>query len=64
MNFPIFYNDTYVVPGRGLETVRKANEVARRIVEQFPDVQLVSPEPATVEQLLLAHTAEYVEAFI
>ena len=64
MNFSIFYNDTYVVTGRGLETVRKANEVARRILEQFPDIKLVSPEPANVEQLLLAHTAEYVEAFL
>ena len=64
MNYPIFYNDSYVVPGGGLETVRKADEVARRILEQFPDIKLVSPEPATVEQLLLAHTAEYIEAFL
>ena len=64
MNYPIFYNDSYVVSGRGLETVRKADEVAKRILEQFPDIKLVSPEPATVEQLLLAHTAEYIEAFL
>ena len=64
MNYPIFYNDSYVVPGGGLETVRKADEVDRRILEQFPDIKLVSPEPATVEQLLLAHTAEYIEAFL
>ncbi|MCG9478163.1 MAG: hypothetical protein K9H34_09265 [Actinomycetia bacterium] len=44
--------------------MRKADEVARRILEQFPDIKLVSPEPATVEQLLLAHTAEYIEAFL
>ena len=64
MNYPIFYNDSYVVPGGGLETVRKADEVARRILDQFPDIKLVSPEPVTVEQLLLAHTAEYIEAFL
>jgi acetoin utilization deacetylase AcuC-like enzyme len=64
MNYPIYFDDTYVVSGGGLETVRKADEVARRILEQFPDINLVSPEPATVEQLLLAHTAEYVEAFL
>ena len=64
MNYPIFYNDSYVVPGGGLETVRKADEVAKRILEQFPDIKLVSPEPATVEQLLLAHTAEYIKAFL
>jgi acetoin utilization deacetylase AcuC-like enzyme len=64
MNYPIFYNDSYVVPGGGLETVRKADEVARRILEQFPDIKLVSPEPATVEQLLLAHAAEYIKAFL
>jgi acetoin utilization deacetylase AcuC-like enzyme len=64
MNYPIFYNDSYVVPGGGLETVRKADEVAKRILERFPDIKLVSPEPATVEQLLLAHTAEYIEAFL
>jgi acetoin utilization deacetylase AcuC-like enzyme len=64
MNYPIYFDDTYVVPGKGLETVRKADEVAKRILEQFPDIKLVSPEPATVEQLLLAHTAEYIEAFL
>ena len=64
MNYPIFYNDSYVVPGGGLETVRKADEVAKRILEQFPEIKLVSPEPATVEQLLLAHTVEYIEAFL
>ena len=64
MNYPIFYNDSYVVPGGGLETVRKADEVARRILDQFPNIKLVSPEPATVEQLLLAHTAEYIEAIL
>ena len=64
MNYPIFYNDSYVVPGGGLETVRKADEVARRILEQFPEIKLVSPEPATVEQLLLAHAVEYIKAFL
>jgi acetoin utilization deacetylase AcuC-like enzyme len=44
--------------------VRKADEVAKRILDQFPDIKLLSPEPATVEQLLLAHTAEYIEAFL
>ena len=64
MNYPIYFDDTYVVSGGGLETVRKADEVAKRILEQFPDIKLVSPEPATEEQLLLAHTAEYIEAFL
>jgi acetoin utilization deacetylase AcuC-like enzyme len=64
MNYPIFFNDSYVVPGGGLETVRKAAEVAKRILEQFPDIKLVSPEPATVEQLLLAHSEEYITAFL
>ena len=64
MNYPIYFDSTYVVSGGELETVRKADEVARRILEQFPDIKLVSPEPATVEQLLLAHTAEYIEAFL
>ena len=64
MNYPIYFDDTYVVSGGGLETVRKADEVAKRIVDQFPEIKLVSPEPATVEQLLLAHTVEYIEAFL
>lgn len=64
MNYPIFSNDSYVVPGGGLETVRKADEVAKRILEQFPEIKLVSPEPVTVEQLLLAHAVEYIKAFL
>ncbi len=64
MNYPIFFDDDYVVSGGGLETVRKADEVAKRISERFPEIKLVSPVPATKEQLLLAHTAEYVEAFL
>jgi acetoin utilization deacetylase AcuC-like enzyme len=64
MNYPIYFDSTFVVSGGGLETVRKADEVARRIRDQFPEIKLVSPEPATVEQLLLAHTEEYIEAFL
>ena len=64
MNYPIYFDDSYVVSGGGLETVRKADEVAKRIIDQFPEIKLVSPEPATVEQLLLAHTAEYIAAFL
>ena len=64
MNYPIYFDDSYVVSGGGLETVRKADEVARRIMDQFPEIKLASPEPATEEQLLLAHTADYVEAFL
>ena len=64
MNYPIYFDDTYVVSGGGLETVRKADEVAKRIVDQFPEIKLVSPEPATEEQLLIAHTPEYVESFL
>lgn len=64
MNYPIYFDDTYVVSGGGLETVRKADKVAERIRAQFPDIKLVSPEPATQELLLLAHSADYVEAFL
>lgn len=64
MNYPIYFDDSYVVSGGGLETVRKADEVAKHIIDQFPEIKLVSPEPATVEQLLLAHTAEYIAAFL
>jgi acetoin utilization deacetylase AcuC-like enzyme len=63
MNYPIYFDSTYVVSGGGRETVRKADEVAKRIIDQFPEIKLVSPAPATKEQLLLAHTPEYVEAF-
>ena len=44
--------------------MRKADEVAKRILEQFPEIKLVSPEPVTVEQLLLAHAVEYIKAFL
>jgi acetoin utilization deacetylase AcuC-like enzyme len=64
MNYPIYFDSTYVVSGGGRETVRKADEVAKRIIDQFPEIKLVSPEPATKEQLLLAHTPEYVESFL
>ena len=64
MNYPIYFDSTYVVSGGGLETVRKADEVAKRILEQFPEIKLVSPEPVTVEQLLLAHAVEYIKAFL
>jgi len=53
-----------VVSGGGLETVRKADEVAKRIHAQFPEINLVSPEPATEEQLVIAHSADYVDAFL
>ena len=64
MNYPIYFDDSYVVSGGGLETVRKADEVAKRIRAQFPEINLVSPEPATEEQLLIAHSADYVDAFL
>lgn len=64
MNYPIYFDDSYVVSGGGLETVRKADKVAARIREQFPQIKLVSPEPASEEQLRIAHSADYVEAFL
>ena len=64
MNYPIYFNDSYVVSGGGLETIRKADKVAARIAAQFPHIDLVSPDPVTVEQLLLAHSVEYVDAFL
>lgn len=64
MNYPIHFDDSYVVSGGGLETVRKADKVAQRILDQFPEINVVSPQPVTKEQLLLAHTAEYIEAVL
>jgi acetoin utilization deacetylase AcuC-like enzyme len=64
MNYPIYFNDSYVVPGGGLETIRKADRVAARIAAQFPHIDLVSPKSATTQQLLLAHSVEYVESFL
>ena len=64
MNYPIYFDDSYVVSGGGIETIRKADKVAERVRTQFPNIKLVSPEPATQEQLLLVHSPGYVEAVL
>jgi len=57
----VFYSEDYAV-GEGLETVTKSKLLAEMIKEgRVPRVELVAPKLATEEELLLIHSADYVD---
>ncbi|CAM8621157.1 AcuC Deacetylases, including yeast histone deacetylase and acetoin utilization protein [Acidimicrobiia bacterium] len=60
----VFYSDDYIVENETLETVSKADKVARRVERELPGVSLVIAPPITRDELLLAHTETYVDAFL
>ncbi len=60
----VFYSDDYIVENVTLETVSKAEKVARRVERELPGVALVAAPPITRDELLLAHTETYVDAFL
>jgi acetoin utilization deacetylase AcuC-like enzyme len=60
----VFYSDDYIVENETLETVSKADKVARRVGSELPGVSLVAAPPITRDELLLAHTETYVDAFL
>lgn len=64
MSFDVFFNDDYLVGDLEMETVSKAGLVAGKIAAHYPEINLSSPTPATIEQLRLAHSDEYIDALI
>jgi len=57
----VFYSADYAV-GEGFETVTKSKLLAEMIKEgRVPRVELVAPKIATEEELLLIHSADYVD---
>lgn len=59
----IYFDDRYNRTEQQFDTLVKAVAVATDLVDfPVPGVELVSPEPATRDDLLLAHTEEYIDA--
>ena len=57
----VFYSEDYAV-GEGLETVTKSKLLAEMIKEgRVPRVELIAPKLATEEELMLIHSADYVD---
>lgn len=60
MSVSVYYNDHYTCQGYGVDTREKARDIALSLeFDPINGVALVDPSPATREQLLLAHSAEY-----
>jgi acetoin utilization deacetylase AcuC-like enzyme len=59
----VFYSDDFIVENPPLETLEKPRLVAERILsDRAGTVQLVAPTPATRDELLRIHEAEWVDA--
>jgi acetoin utilization deacetylase AcuC-like enzyme len=57
----VFYSPAYVARATAFATTRKAAAVAR-LVERASRLQLTAPEPASEEQIALAHSQPYINA--
>lgn len=61
----VYYSDDYVAATEGFDTTRKAARIAERLrADPIPTVQLVAPRPANRRNLLVAHTAAYVDCVL
>lgn len=60
----VFFDPAWIVADFELETVTKAAVVAERIGRRRPDVDLVRPEPASIDDLLRVHDRDYVDALL
>ena len=65
MQTPIFFSNDYVAAEYAFETTRKAHDVNVSLLDEPVDgFVLRAPTPATREELLLVHDAEYVDAVL
>ena len=55
----VFFNDDYTAAEHAFDTTRKSALVAG-FIEEFGDVELVSPKAATQRELALVHSPQYV----
>lgn len=55
----VFFNDDYTAAEHAFDTTRKSAKVAA-FIEDFGDVELVSPKAATQRELALVHDPQYV----
>jgi acetoin utilization deacetylase AcuC-like enzyme len=59
----LFYSSSYTLAGHDFPTTRKSGWIAESLASQpIPSIEIQTPVPATEEQLLLVHSAEYMEA--
>ena len=61
----VYYSDDYIAATHDFDTTKKAGRIAARLrADPIPNVQLVEPEPANRDDLLVAHTAEYIDCVL
>lgn len=61
----VFYNDQYFCDGYGVDTREKARDIAESLgTNPIEGIELVSPEAATEEHLVLAHDPRYARAIL
>lgn len=59
----LFYSDDYVASKHAFDTTRKSQLIARSLQHRpIEGIEIVAPRPVTVDQLLMVHTRDYVEA--
>lgn len=59
----VYYCEEYCSATHAWDTTRKAAQVAARLMGQ-PGIEITTPEPLSREQLLRAHSPEYIEAVL
>jgi len=60
-----YYNDRYFCDGYGVDTREKAHDIALSLSSDPIDgIEIADPQPATREQILLAHSSEYTKGIL
>ncbi|MFM7130074.1 MAG: hypothetical protein ACKO0V_12025, partial [bacterium] len=59
----IYYCNEYCSATHAWDTTRKAALVAEKLRDK-PDIEICRPEPLSRQQLLLAHSENYIEAVL
>ncbi len=60
---PVYYSPMYVGSGYAFDTTRKSRWIAESLSESpIPGIELVEPDPLTVDQLATVHESAYIRA--
>lgn len=63
---PVFYNDKMVADNQGgfSPSANKPKQVVESWLDQDLPIEIIEPQPVTIEQLCLAHTPKYVHGVL
>ncbi len=65
MSVPVFYSEKYFCEGYGVDTREKARDIAESLTaDPITGIHVMEARPATKDELLIAHTPQYVNGIL